>query len=208
MAQYEVVLFDFDGVVVDSEPVHFECWQEILTPFGIDLDWQTYSEHCIGITDRTMLAFLCSRSRLPLDIEVLAAEYPRKKDMFRERMMKIGIPPAIRELAQELRSDYKLGVVTSSNIREVGALLESAGLMPYLDTVVHGGDVRHHKPAPDPYLLAIERLGVKTGLAVEDSKAGIASAKAAGLDVIEIRDANQVPALVRSFLKASRRNLG
>ncbi len=103
MAQYQAVLFDFDGVVVDSEPVHFECWQEILTPFGIDLDWQTYSEHCIGITDRTMLAFLCSRSRLPLDIEVLAAEYPRKKEMFRERMMKIGIPPAIRQLAQELR---------------------------------------------------------------------------------------------------------
>ncbi len=91
--------------------------------------------------------------------------------------------------------------MTSSNIREVGALLESAGLMPYLDTVVHGGDVKHHKPAPDPYLLAVERLGVKTALAVEDSKAGIASAKAAGLDVIEIRDANEVPALVRAFLR-------
>jgi beta-phosphoglucomutase len=201
MARYEAVLFDFDGVVVDSEPVHYECWQEILTPFGIDLDWQTYSEHCIGITDRTMLAFLCSRSNRPLDVEVLAAEYPRKKDMFRERMMKVGVPPAIRELAHELRPHYKLGVVTSSNIREVGGLLESAGLMPYLDTVVHGGEVKNHKPAPDPYLLAIERLEVRTALAVEDSKAGIASAKAAGLDVIAVTSAADVPGLVRAFLK-------
>ena len=121
--------------------------------------------------------------------------------MFRERMGKIGIPPAIRELAQELRPQYRLGVVTSSNIREVGGLLEAAGLMPYLDTVVHGGEVKRHKPAPDPYLLALERLGVKTALAVEDSKAGIASARAAGLDVIEVTDAAEVPQLVRDFLR-------
>jgi beta-phosphoglucomutase len=201
MSQYEAVLFDFDGVVVDSEPVHYDCWQEILTPFGIDLDWETYSEHCIGITDRAMLAFLCSRSSRPLDVEVLAAEYPRKKDMFRERMGRIGISPEIRELAQELRRSYKLGVVTSSNIREVGGLLESAGLMPYLDTVVHGGEVKHHKPAPDPYLLALERLNVKTAVAVEDSRAGIASARAAGLDVVAIANVAEVPALVRAFLR-------
>jgi HAD superfamily hydrolase (TIGR01509 family) len=73
--------------------------------------------------------------------------------------------------------------------------------MPYLDTVVHGGEVKHHKPAPDPYLLALERLGVKTALAVEDSKAGIASARAAGLDVIEIINAAEVPALVRAYLQ-------
>ena len=79
MAQYEAVLFDFDGVVVDSEPVHYECWREILTPFGIELDWNTYSEHCIGITDRAMLAFLCSRSSRSLNIDVLAAEYPREE---------------------------------------------------------------------------------------------------------------------------------
>ena len=69
MAQYEAVLFDFDGVLVDSEPVHFGCWQEILGPFGIDLDWKTYSEHCIGITDRAMLDFSCSRQNPPADIE-------------------------------------------------------------------------------------------------------------------------------------------
>lgn len=203
MGKYEAVLFDFDGVLVDSEPIHFGCWQEILGPFGIDLDWQTYSEHCIGITDRTMLAFLCSRKDPPADIEALAAEYPRKKDMFRERMSTIGISSEVRELVQELRGEYRVGVVTSSNIREVGAILEVSGLMPMLDTVVHGGEVKQHKPAPEPYLLAVERLSVSTALAVEDSAAGIASARAAGLDVVAIPDAAEVCRLVRQHLLRS-----
>jgi beta-phosphoglucomutase len=200
MSRYQAILFDFDGVIVDSEPVHYECWLDILKPFGIGLDWQSYSEHCIGITDRAMLAFLCSRTNPPFDIEVLAAEYPRKKEMFRNRMGGIGVPAEIRSLLQELRPDYKLAVVTSSNIREVGSILEDAGITPLLDTVVHGGEVARHKPAPDPYLLAMERLGVQSAIAVEDSAAGIASAKAAGLDVIVIPAAAQVCSLVRASL--------
>ena len=200
MSRYEAVLFDFDGVIVDSEPVHYECWLDILKPFGIGLDWQSYSEHCIGITDRAMLAFLCSRTYPEFDIEVLAAEYPRKKELFRNRMGEIGVPGEIRDLLQELRPHYKLAVVTSSNIREVGSILEDAGITPLLDTVVHGGEVARHKPAPDPYLLAMERLGVQSAIAVEDSAAGIASAKAAGLDVIVIPAAAQVCSLVRASL--------
>lgn len=200
MARYEAVLFDFDGVLVDSEPVHYQCWLDVLKPFGVELDWQSYSENCIGIADRDMLAFLCARSRHPLDIETLAAEYPRKKEMFRDRMGGIGIADEIRTLVHQLRPDYKLGVVTSSNIREVGFLLEAAGILPLLDTVVHGGEVQRHKPAPDPYLLAVERLGVRTALAVEDSVAGIASATAAGLDVVRIPVAGDVVALVRGAL--------
>ena len=65
MALYEAVLFDFDGVLVDSEPVHHGVLAEILGPFGIELDWKTYSEHCIGITDRAMLTFLCSLQESP-----------------------------------------------------------------------------------------------------------------------------------------------
>jgi beta-phosphoglucomutase len=147
-----------------------------------------------------MLAFLCSRTEPPFDIETLAAEYPRKKEMFRDRMGSIGVSVEIRELLEELKPFYKLGVVTSSNIREVGSLLDDAAITPLLDTVVHGGEVPRHKPAPDPYLLAVERLAVKSAIAVEDSAAGVASAKAAGLDVIVIPAAADVCSLVRASL--------
>jgi beta-phosphoglucomutase len=200
MRKYEAVLFDFDGVLVDSEPVHFACWQEILGPLGISLDWPSYCEHGIGVTDRAMLAFLCSRTDPPFDIEILAAEYPRKKQIARERLMKLAIAKDVIDLIRELRPHYKLAVVTSSNIHEVGLILEASGLMPLLDTVVHGGEVARHKPAPDPYLLALERLGVKSALALEDSRAGIASARAAGLDVIEVPLASQVCQLLRAAL--------
>ncbi len=207
MALYEAVLFDFDGVLVDSEPVHHACWQEILGPFGIELDWKTYSEHCIGITDRAMLTFLCSLQNPPADIELLALEYPRKKEMFRNRMSGIGVAQEIRNLILELRKHFKVGVVTSSNIREIGSILETAGLLRLLDTVVHGGEVKNHKPAPDPYLLAMERLGVTKAVALEDSAAGIASARAAGLDVIAIPDASRVVELLREHLYPQSKSL-
>ncbi|HYP07596.1 MAG TPA: HAD family phosphatase [Bryobacteraceae bacterium] len=198
--KYEAVLFDFDGVLVDSEPVHHRCWQEILSPFGIDLDWNKYSEHCIGIADRAMLAFLCSLKSPPVDMDAMAAEYPRKKDIYRERMSAIGVAPEVQGLVRELRPHYKLAVVSSSNIREISAVLEASGMGDLFDTIVHGRDVERHKPAPDPYLLALERLQVKSALAVEDSKAGIASARAAGLDVVEVPVAADLCRLLRAAL--------
>lgn len=198
--KYEAVLFDFDGVLVDSEPVHHRCWQEVLTRFGIDLDWNTYSEHCIGIADRAMLAFLCNLATPPVDPDTMLSEYPRKKEIYRERMSAIGVAPDVQALIRELRPNYKLAVVSSSNIREISAVLDASGLTPLFDTIVHGGDVPRHKPAPDPYLLALERLGVKTALALEDSKAGLASARAAGLDVVEIAVASELCRLLRAAL--------
>jgi beta-phosphoglucomutase len=197
---FEAILFDFDGVLVDSEPVHHQCWQEILTPFGIDLNWELYCEHCIGIADRAMLAFLCSLATPPADLDTLYAQYPAKKELFRDRMSAIGVAAEVRQLLDDLRPNYKLAVVSSSNIREIAAVLDAAKLTSMFDTIVHGGDVQRHKPSPEPYLLAMERLQVTSAIAVEDSKAGIASARAAGLPVVEIPAARELSRLLRAAL--------
>ena len=197
---YEAILFDFDGVLADSEPVHFECWQEILRRFDLDLDWKTYCEQGIGISDRKLLAFLSERADPPVDVELLIAEFPRKKDMFRARMLKRRpFSAEVFELLQELRG-YRLAVVTSSGQTEVEPVLERAGLRNYFQAIVYGGDVQQHKPAPDPYLLAVEKLGVRSALAVEDSNAGEASARAAGLDVLRVGTASEMPAMLRRRL--------
>jgi HAD superfamily hydrolase (TIGR01509 family) len=198
--RYEAILFDFDGVLVDSEPIHFECWQEILQTFGVHLDWQTYSEHGIGVSDRDLMALLCQRADRPLAVEQLLAEYPRKKELFRNRML--GRQPFsadVLELLQQLHA-YQLAVVTSSGRSEVEPILRSAGVHGFFHAAVYGGDVKKLKPAPDPYLLAMEKLGVRTGLAVEDSGAGEASARAAGLDVLRVQTPSQMPALLRALL--------
>ena len=197
---YEAILFDFDGVLADSEPVHFECWQEILQTFGLHLDWKTYTEQGIGVSDRKLLGFLCARADPPMDIEPLIAEFPRKKDMFRARMLeRQPFSTEVFELLPELR-DYQLAVVTSSGQTEVEPVLERAGLRNFFHAVVYGGDVQQHKPAPDPYLLAVEKLGVRSALAVEDSNAGETSARAAGLDVLRVRTASEMPLLLRQRL--------
>ena len=197
---YEAILFDFDGVLADSEPVHFECWQEILGSYGLHLDWKTYCAEGIGVSDRKLLSLLCGRADPPVDVELLFAEFPRKRDLFRARMLeRQPFPAEVFELLRELR-DYQLAVVTSSGQTEVEPILEKAGLRIFFDAAVYHGDTRQHKPAPDPYLLAVEKLAVRTALAVEDSNAGEESARAAGLDVLRVRTPEEMPALLRQRL--------
>lgn len=197
---YEAILFDFDGVLADSEPIHFECWREILQTFGLHLDWKTYCEQGIGISDRKLLGYLCDRADPPQDVEPLIAEFPRKKDLFRARMReREPFSIEVFELLPELR-EYQLAVVTSSGQSEVEPVLERAGLLNYFHAVVYGGDVQQHKPAPDPYLLALRKLGVRSALAIEDSNAGEASARAAGLDVLRVRTPSEMPKLLRQKL--------
>ena len=79
-------------------------------------------------------------------------------------------------------------------------MLEAGGLRRFFDTVVGGESVKRHKPAPEPYLLAAERLGRKNPLVVEDSEAGLASGRAAGFEVLAIQHPGEVPDLVRRRL--------
>jgi beta-phosphoglucomutase len=202
--RYEAILFDFDGVLVDSEPVHFECWQEILTDHGLKLDWETYREHGIGAADRLLLARLCNQVSPPVELERLVAEYPRKRELFQKRMLERDRFAAdVLQLIPQL-SDYKLAVVTSSGQAEVESILVRAGIRDYFQVAVFGGDVKKHKPDPEPYLLAVEKLGVRKALVVEDSDAGEASATAAGLDVLRIHNTADMPAKLRERLGLHR----
>jgi beta-phosphoglucomutase len=199
--RYEAILFDFDGVLVDSEPVHFECWQEILKTFDIHLDWETYRMHGIGVPDRVLMSMLFQQAGRPLEVDRLLAEYPRKKEMFLSRMLERQFfPAAVLNLLPQLH-DYQLAVVTSSGQSEVEPILRDAGIHGFFRTVVYGGDVKKLKPSPDPYLLAVQKLGVRTALVVEDSDAGEASARAAGLDVLRVRSPEEMPELLRDRIR-------
>jgi HAD superfamily hydrolase (TIGR01509 family) len=203
LIDYEAILFDFDGVLVDSEPVHYACWVEVLKQFNISLPWEEYCARCIGLSDREMSRFLYLRADPPISLEQLWAEYPRKKAMARDRMLEAGLfSGEVARLLHDLSARYKLGVVTSSGKTEVEPILASAGVLPLLGATVYGSDVQRHKPAPDPYLLALERLEVSRALVVEDSQFGVEAGRAAGLDVLHIPSQTQVCHLVRTRLNA------
>ena len=194
--RYDAVLFDFDGVLADTEPVHWACWREILEPLEIDLTWEVYAANCIGVRDGDMLPFLASLARRPVIAESLELSYERKRALFRSRVAETN--PCAPETIELIRSltDYRLAVVTSSGRLEVEPVLERAGIRERLAAMVFGEDVTRHKPAPDPYLLAVSRLKATCPLVVEDSAAGVASARAAGLDVLQIGSSSDVPSML------------
>jgi len=200
---YDSILFDFDGVLADTEPIHWSCWAETLAPLSIVLPWDTYRANCIGVADRDMVVFLASLATPPVEVESLRPHYATKKKLFRQRISEAN--PCSGETVELIRSlgDYRLAVVTSSGRLEVEPVLERAGIGPHLGAAVFGEDVKRHKPAPDPYLLAAGRLGAVRPLVVEDSSAGVASARAAGFDVVQVASPSEVAPMVRWKLKGS-----
>src|ERR1051325_2857038 len=96
MSVFDAIFFDFDGVLIDSEPVHWACWREVLLPLGVSLEWDFYRDHCIGIDDRDMIRTMAGHR----DWKDLWAQYPKKKELFRSRM--IAAPPFPEALASTL----------------------------------------------------------------------------------------------------------
>src|SRR5580693_1756513 len=201
MPEFQAILFDFDGVLLDSEPVHCGCWREVLAPLGVPVTWEIYAAHCVGAVDSKMVEVFARLADPPADPAKLWQQYPLKKQRFRERMAAHSpFAEGIAEFFRELSKQYKLGVVSSSSHAEIEPFLEAAGIRQYLGTVVGGDDVKRHKPAPDPYVLAGERLGIRSALAVEDSAPGIDSAGAAGFATVRITDPASMMEVVRARL--------
>ncbi len=147
-----------------------------------------------------MLQFLGGRAEPPVPVERLWAEYGRKQALFLEQMTDAPpVPAATRQLLDEL-GGYRMAVVSSSGSAEVRAILQAAGIAAHFPVVICGEDVSRHKPDPEPYRIAAERLGVTRPLVVEDSAAGAQSGRAAGFDVVVVGAAGETAALVRERL--------
>lgn len=197
---YEAVLFDFDGVLADTEPLHYEAWRDAVAPLGITLDWNIYRSELIGVSDRDLVEWLARRARPPLPPAALWARFADKQRFFLEKALaNQPISKAMIEFIKSL-STKKLALVTSTSISEIRPLLEAAELAAVFDVIIAAEDVLRHKPDPEPYLCAMKRLGVLRGLAVEDSEAGERSARAAGLDVVRVRSVDEVPKAVLAAL--------
>jgi beta-phosphoglucomutase len=198
--EFDAILFDFDGVLVDSEPIHCQCWAEALRPLGIQLDWPTFEKHCVGVPDPEVVEFLCRRNDPPVDVEAAWARCGRKQELFRARMLEAPpFAPAVIELIQSL-AGFRLAVVTASARSEIEPLLERAGILSCFGAVVCREDVARNKPAPDPYLMAARLLHATKPLVVEDSDTGAASGRAAGFEVLRVSSPACLPTLLRERL--------
>ncbi len=194
LLSYDAIFFDFDGVLVDSEPVHFAAWRAVLGPLGISLDWDLYRRRCVGSSDVDLLEFLAGLAPRPMRGDEMRSVYAEKRAHFRTLALEAQlVSPAIRELIGAVAESLPLAVVTSSERSEVEPILEQGRIHHHLTAAVYGDEVDRRKPAPDPYLLAARRTGARRPLVVEDTDTGETSARAAGFDVLRVRTPGEVP---------------
>jgi HAD superfamily hydrolase (TIGR01509 family) len=183
------VIFDMDGLMVDTERIARIAWNEAARLHGREMSDEIFGA-MIGRPDRASRALLEEKFGPAFDFEAAALDCGR---IFEDYVARHGLPtkPGIREILTALSArKIPLGVATSTRHKVARQRLESLDLAKYFSQLVGGDEIPRGKPQPDIYLEAIRRLGIDatTSYALEDSYAGIRSAHAAGLRVIMVPD--------------------
>jgi len=180
MSKFKAVLFDMDGVILDSMPYHVFAWQEALRKYGIMASSQDIYEH-EGEKWETTLTNFFQKNGLPDNPKMMLDifNYKRKilRKIFQRRLM-----PGVPELAAELKAkNYLLGIVSGTPCRDIKRLIPRR-LLKLFDSIVGGDTVQLGKPNPDPYLKSIAdlQLSLEQCLVIENAPLGITSAKRAG----------------------------
>jgi putative hydrolase of the HAD superfamily len=179
--QVKALIFDFDGLIIDSESPGYRAWTELYESHGCSLPLDKYSA-CIGTIDGFDLhGYLEEQSGRSLDRDELeAACYARWRELVKDQPLLPGIE---RTLSAATARDLKIAVASSSTKRWVTKSLEKFGILDRFDAICTRDDVAAVKPDPELYLLALRRLGVSAdeAIAFEDSPNGILAAKSAGI---------------------------
>jgi beta-phosphoglucomutase-like phosphatase (HAD superfamily) len=182
------LVFDMDGLMVDSEPLWFEVEQEFARSRGGDFT-KDLAQACVGRGMAHTLGVMRDQLGVDVDVERDAAVIV---NLFVARVGELSLKPGFSELFEEACArGIPRAVASSSARRLVDATLARFGLLPRFDAVVTGDCVKRHKPAPDVFLEAARRLGVDVGgcVVLEDSHSGVVAARAAGMRVIAVPEA-------------------
>ena len=188
----EAVVFDLDGVLLDSEQVWDEVREELVKERGGRWHEQAQTE-MMGMSSVEWSRYMHDELDLPEPPEEISAEVVQRLDeVYRKRLPLID---DAREAVERLAARWPLGLASSSNREVIDLVLDLSGLARYFRVTVSSEEVPRGKPAPDVYLEAARGLGVppERCAAVEDSHNGIRSAKAAGMRVIAIPNQHYPP---------------
>ena len=181
------VIFDMDGVLLDSEPLHYEAVRQILAEQGVDFPLEDYFRY-LGTTLTSTWDDLCERYPITMPFEAFEARY--NADVLIQYQAGAPLIRGARELVESLsEAGVPIAVASSSHREWVEAALTGAGLREFFEQTTAGDEVSKGKPSPEIYLKAAEKLGFDPAecIAVEDAPAGVESAAAAGMRVVLVR---------------------
>lgn len=190
------VIFDFDGIIVDSERLHWAAFNKVMKPLGKTISWPDYIQTYIGFDDRDTFRHALhgiSEKDLRFIMEKKAAA-------FQELLESDGaaaLPGAV-ELIKHLSGTLPVAICSGALRADILPILGKLGIEKAFNEIVTADDTHISKPDPAPYKLAMKKLGVTSGLAIEDTPAGIASAKGAGLKVLSVTNSYPAEALTQA----------
>lgn len=189
------VIFDFDGIIVDTEPLHYKAFQEMLVPLGLGYSWEEYMELYIGFDDRD--AF-----REAFRVHGRALSEDELKELIRGKAAAfldivaggVAAYPGVVELIRSISGTLPLALCSGALKSDIEPILKQLGLTDAFDVKVTADEVAASKPDPESYRLAVQRLQERfpgkvdaaASIAVEDTPAGITSATGAGLKVLAV----------------------
>ncbi len=189
------IIFDFDGVLVDSEPLHEWAIRTSLEPLGWTFSREDFYAHIVGRGDHNAYRRIAEWNRASVTDAQIARLLETKWSLMARGIAerRFHEQPGATEVVRAARALGPIAVCSGSVRATVDPLLRVLGLREHLATLVCGDDVRNMKPAPDGYLLAARQLNVQPEacLAIEDTPTGVAAGKAAGMFVVAV--AHTVP---------------
>ena len=193
----DAVIFDFDGVIVDTEPLHYKAFQEVLEPLGIGFPWQEYVDTYMGFDDRDAFLEAFRVHGKDLDDRRLTQLVASKSKVFLD-IIRNGVrayPGTVSLITSLDASGLPLAISSGALRSDILPILTILGITRCFPHVISADDVRKSKPDPECYSLAFHRLlhahplqisSPGKCLAIEDTPAGIRSAKGAGLTVLAV----------------------
>ncbi|GAA3751830.1 HAD-IA family hydrolase [Plantactinospora mayteni] len=187
--EFQAYLFDCDGTIVDSMPLHYLAWQQALAEWNCDFPEDVFYAWG-GRTVVDIIAALNERQGLAMPPAAVAR---RREDLYRELLPRLTAVPEVRQHIDQAHRRLPFAVVSGSTRESVTASLETLGLLEKFDVLVCAEDYTMAKPDPEGFLLAARLLGVppESCLVFEDTELGIRAATAAGMASVRVPEAGQ-----------------
>jgi beta-phosphoglucomutase-like phosphatase (HAD superfamily) len=210
----QAVIFDFNGVIADDEPLHLEMFQKVLAEQGIPLFREEYYRSFLGMDDRDCFKAVLAARKRPADDGLIMQLIARKAEYYAQAITeRLIIFPGVRELVPRLAARWPLAIASGALRHEIENILDAVNLRDAFAEIVSAEDVQHGKPDPECFRTALGRLNRRrtsgvpddwttimaaSCLVIEDSPWGITAARAAGMKCVGVTNSYPAEALAEA----------